>query len=168
MVKRANIRVLVLIFGFIMLVPCLESPAQDYPSDGRAARYYLGTEDELLIPINIWGYVRRPGQYMVPNNTDLISLISFAGGPSEGAKIKGVKIVRSNSRIGNRVWNVNVQKFLDSADGRYIPVLKPGDTVVVKGSAFSKIRNFFSFMASFAIFAQMIYWVVYTQRLLQD
>ena len=168
MVKRANIRFLVLIFGFIMLVPCFTIQAQDYPSDSRAARYYLGAEDELLIPINIWGFVRRPGQYMVPNNTDLISLISFAGGPSEGARIKGVKIVRSNSRIGNRVWKVNVQKFLDSADGRYIPILKPGDTVVVKGSAFSKIRNFFSFMASFAVFAQLIYWIVYTQRLLEN
>lgn len=166
--KNAHIRFLVLVIALIILVPGFTARAQDVPLGNRAARYYLGSEDELLIPINIWGYVRNPGQYMVPNNTDLISLISFAGGPAEGARIKGVKIVRSDTRLGSRVWNVNVQKYLDTADGKFVPILKPGDTVVVKGSAFSKIRNFFSFMASFAIFAQMIYWVVYTQRLLKD
>ena len=55
-----------------------------------AAQYYLGENDEILVPVNIWGFVRLPGQYFVPNNTDLISLLSFAGGPTEDAKISNI------------------------------------------------------------------------------
>ncbi|MEK7728579.1 MAG: SLBB domain-containing protein [candidate division KSB1 bacterium] len=62
----------------------------------RGAQYFLGDEDELLMRVNIWGFVRKPGQYMVPTDTDLISLISFAGGPVEQAKVKAIKIVRIN------------------------------------------------------------------------
>ncbi len=61
----------------------------------RGAQYFLGEEDELLMRVNIWGFVRKPGQYMVPTDTDLISLISFAGGPVEQAKVKAIKIVRT-------------------------------------------------------------------------
>lgn len=71
-----------------------EQPDLDRP---RAAQYYLGEQDELLIKVNIWGLVRRPGQYMVPKDTDLISLISFAGGPLDQAKMKKVKIIRSSA-----------------------------------------------------------------------
>ena len=75
----------------------LAQPAAESASDSpRGARYYLGDQDELLMKVNIWGYVRKPGQYMVPPDTDLISLMSFAGGPIEGAKIKSIKLIRSN------------------------------------------------------------------------
>ena len=62
----------------------------------RGAQYFLGDQDELLMRVNIWGFVRKPGQYMVPTDTDLISLISFAGGPAEQAKVKAIKVVRTN------------------------------------------------------------------------
>lgn len=65
------------------------------PTPYRGAQYFLGEKDELLMRVNIWGFVRKPGQYMVPTDTDLISLMSFAGGPVEEAKIKSIKIVRA-------------------------------------------------------------------------
>ena len=139
-----------------------------YQMRNRAAQYYLGTEDELLVPVNIWGFVQRPGQYMVPNNTDLISLLSFAGGPVDGAKISNVKIVRSDPNFGERVWKVNVKKYLKTGEDRLIPVLKPGDTVVVKGTTYHWLRNFFSFLASFSVFVQMFYWIIVAQQQLKD
>lgn len=66
------------------------------PASYRGAQYFLGAADELIMRVNIWGFVRKPGQYMVPTDTDLISLMSFAGGPIEQAKIKSIKIVRTN------------------------------------------------------------------------
>jgi hypothetical protein len=71
-----------------------ESPGSAIPH--RGAQYFLGEADELLMRVNIWGFVRKPGQYMVPTDTDLISLMSFAGGPVEQAKIKSIRIVRTN------------------------------------------------------------------------
>jgi SLBB domain len=89
-----------LLTALSLFFPALVS-AQDEgePPDlgrSRAAQYYLGDQDELLIKVNIWGFVRRPGQYMVPKDTDLISLISFAGGPLDQAKMKKIKIIRSS------------------------------------------------------------------------
>jgi hypothetical protein len=90
---------LLLLTAFSLFFPALVS-AQDegeQPDLGRsrAAQYYLGDQDELLIKVNIWGLVRRPGQYMVPKDTDLISLISFAGGPLDQARMKKIKVIRS-------------------------------------------------------------------------
>lgn len=132
----------------------------------RAAQYYLGSEDELLVPVNVWGFVERPGQYMVPNNTDLISLLSFAGGPKENARISSVRIVRSDTRLGNIVWNINVKKYLNTADEQMIPMLRPGDTVIVKGTTLHWVMRFFSFIGQLAVFAQIFYLVAIGQEYL--
>ncbi|MGH7600898.1 MAG: SLBB domain-containing protein, partial [bacterium] len=81
---------------FPALVSAQDEGEQPDLGRSRAAQYYLGEQDELLIKVNIWGLVRRPGQYMVPKDTDLISLISFAGGPVEQARMKKIKIIRSS------------------------------------------------------------------------
>ena len=92
-----------LLTGFFFLFPAFafsQDEGNQPDSDGdraRGAQYFLGEQDELLIKVNIWGFVRKPGQYMVPKDTDLISLISFAGGPLEQAKIKRVRIIRAVS-----------------------------------------------------------------------
>jgi len=163
MTKKAGNSLFLLVLFYFLMMSVFSAQAQEFPTRNRAAQYYLGTEDELLIPINIWGFVQKPGQYMVPNNTDLISLMSFAGGPTNGANTSGIQIVRSDPRYGNRVWKVNVKKYLETADDKLVPLLKPGDTVIVKGTAFNKVKSFFSFLTSFAIFAQMLYWIVIVQ-----
>lgn len=125
----------------------------------RASQYYLGREDELLIPVNVWGFVKNPGQYMVPNNTDLIALLSYAGGPNENAKISTIKIVRNDPKRGNQVWKVDVKKYLDTADSRLIPPLKPGDTIIVKGTTFYWVSKFFEFMSRLVVFFQVYYFI---------
>jgi hypothetical protein len=67
----------------------------------RAALYYLGEQDELLIKVNIWGFVQKPGQYMVPSGTDLISLISYAGGPREQANLSRIKVIRNQALLAS-------------------------------------------------------------------
>ena len=64
-----------------------------FPSGDQPARYRVGPQDQILMPINIWGFVNRPGQYMVPYDTDLISVLSYAGGPQEDANIKSVTLM---------------------------------------------------------------------------
>ena len=134
-------------------------------STDRAAQYYLGSQDELLIPVNIWGFVRKPGQYMIPNNTDLISLLSFAGGPTEYAKISNIRIIRNNPLAKSEVMKVNVKKFLET--GQYnniIPALKPGDTIIVKGTTFHWINRFFSFISSLTFLVQIYYLITLAEQ----
>jgi hypothetical protein len=116
----------------------------------RASQYYLGAKDEILIKINIWGYVQKPGQYLVPRHTDLISLISFAGGPKEGANLSAVRIIHEGSDYsGNNgqkdkapIVSVNVKNYLESGESRLIPTLQAGDTVLITQTFGNKFRNF--------------------------
>ena len=59
-----------------------------------ATQYYLarGTENQLLMKVNVWGAVANPGSQFVPDQTDLIGLLSAAGGPLENAKHKKIEI----------------------------------------------------------------------------
>jgi polysaccharide export outer membrane protein len=101
--------------AFSLFIPSFVSAQQEEEQrDGdsnRGAQYFLGEQDELLIKVNIWGFVRKPGQYLVPKNTDLISLISFAGGPLEQAKIKKVKIIRDGETASSNTPSSSNGRF---------------------------------------------------------
>jgi len=105
-------------------------------ASNRGAQYFLGAQDELLFKVNIWGFVRKPGQYMVPKDTDLISLISFAGGPLEQAKIKRVKIIRVAEsaahnvapQSGNSRFNQNEPMLASRSNGASLN--KPSPQVI--------------------------------------
>jgi polysaccharide biosynthesis/export protein len=127
------------------------------PAADRAAQYYLGSSDELLIPVNIWGFVMKPGQYMVPDNTDLVALLSFAGGPTEEARLTHIRIIRSDPKLGNVVYKIDVKRYIETADERLIPNLRPGDTVIVSGTTFHWINRFFEFVSRLAMLAQIYY-----------
>jgi len=99
-----------ILLGILLSSPFISQPGFGQSRDSesssnyknRAALYYLGEQDELLIKVNIWGFVQKPGQYMVPSGTDLISLISFAGGPREQANLKRIKIIRNQALLAAR------------------------------------------------------------------
>ena len=125
----------------------------------NASQYYLGSQDQVLMPVNVWGFVGKPGQYMVPYGTDLISLLSYAGGPNENAKIKNVKVVRvpgnsDGNNDNNEVIEVNIKDYTKSALSQANPVLKPGDTIVVKASTVYRINKIFDFAWRIAVIVQ--------------
>ena len=107
-----------------------------------------GTE-QLKIRTYIWGQVRNPGLYIVPDDTDLLTLISSAGGPTENAKLSKIRIIRSTIE-GEKVINVDLKEYLETGQTELIPILRPGDTVIVSGStyyAFTKAVNWLSQIA---------------------
>lgn len=107
-----------------------------------------GTE-QLKIRTYIWGQVRNPGLYIVPDDTDLLTLISSAGGPTENAKLSKIRIIRSTME-GEKVISVDLKEYLETGQAELIPILKPGDTVIVSGStyyAFTKAVNWLSQIA---------------------
>jgi len=126
-------------------------------AEARSPQYYLslGDEDELTIKIFIWGQVGLPGVYEVPDGTDLIAALSLAGGPTDHAKLSEVKIIRSNETT-SEVIKVNVKKYMETGDIATIPLLKPGDTVVVSGTVFRMFSRFSTFISQLAIVAHVI------------
>ncbi|MFQ5707295.1 MAG: SLBB domain-containing protein [bacterium] len=176
---RASILGLVLLFCTPVILMSQESTkdvtyprryylgSQANPKDDvrpkTGAQYYLGSADELLMKVNIWGFVRNPGQYLVPTDTDLISLISFSGGPIEDAKMKNIKVIRAGGHDGHgknvKVIKVNVEQYINTGDESLIPALLPDDTIVVSGSTIHFIGKFFDFAAKLAVIAQIYFWV---------
>ncbi len=138
--------------------------AQEIPEQLRerlgASRYFLGREDELLIPVNILGYVNKPGQYMVPNETDLISLVAFAGGFREDAKLDKLKILRGIAKNGQpNSLQVDLKKYFNSGDRRLIPRLMPDDTIIVSGSRTVTVKNTLDFVAKLSVLVQIYFYL---------
>jgi len=96
----------------------------------RPAQYILGGDDILLVTVNLWGHVQRPGIYSIPSSYTLIDLMSSAGGPLKTARLTDVRIVRKNQEV----IQVSVEKFLKTGNIELLPLLQPGDTIIVAGS----------------------------------
>jgi hypothetical protein len=119
------------------------------PTSNASAYSFDGSRSNVVkLKINtyIWGQIYRPGLYIVPDDTDLLTLLSLAGGPKEDAKLSKIRIIRPTAE-GNRIIWINLKKYIETGDERLIPVLQPGDTVIVSGTvfyAFSRITDFLS------------------------
>jgi protein involved in polysaccharide export with SLBB domain len=144
--------IFILLLSFSISYAQMESDfgggGQYYPqTSDRPAQYILGSGDILLININLWGFVQRPGIYSIPSSYTLIDLISSAGGPRENSRLSEVRIVRKNQEV----IVVDVEEFLKTGDSGKLPVLQPGDTVVVPGSLTNIFLNIVAFMRDVAI-----------------
>lgn len=124
------------------------------PIAGQTPAYYIspGFESRLQITVHIWGEVHKPGLYVVPDNTDLVTLLSYAGGPTKNAKLDSVKLVRTDADAED-VMEISVQDYISNARQDATLQLTPGDTVVVPGSVWYAMSRFFGFMTQVAIVA---------------
>lgn len=86
----------------------------------------------VLMKVNLWGGVNRPGIHHVPVKTDLMSLMSYAGGPTHRANLDDVTIKRD---MGNKqeVIEVDVEELLTGASHHHVE-LAPNDIIVVPES----------------------------------
>jgi hypothetical protein len=84
---------------FCLLKGATSSMAQDTT---KSSEYILGTEEKLEMIVHIWGEVKSPGEYRVPYDTNVLELISKAGGPSAYANLSKVRLTRESEQ-----WHLN-------------------------------------------------------------
>lgn len=130
---------------------------------GQASQYYIGATNELLIRVNIWGRVLRPGQYFIPSTTDLITLISVAGGPEPRSRLDNVRIVR-NRENGPEIIIANIKKYLKTGDKRLIPKLEPEDTIILSGSGWQLLADVASVVSQLTMVAYVYYFFFVAER----
>ena len=108
----------------------------------QAASYYmhLGDMGELQVKVSIWGEVRAPGLYSIPERTDLTTLLSLAGGPSDDANLSQVKVVHAFPEPSVSI--VDLRDYFESGSPEGIPIMKPGDMVRVKKTAWARVKTF--------------------------
>ncbi|MCJ7578313.1 MAG: SLBB domain-containing protein [candidate division Zixibacteria bacterium] len=121
-----------------------------------ASQYYLekGMENKLMMSVNVWGAVEKPGAQYVPDGSDLISVLSAAGGPVAGAKLSQVRLVRNfDGEKFNLVIDVN--RCLKKGEMGKVPEIKPGDTVIVPKSRAS-FGKFITVIYNAAVIASVV------------
>jgi hypothetical protein len=92
-------------FLFLVLTATIVNPLHAQPQDtSKTSEYLLGSEERLEMVVAIWGEVKLPGKYRVPYDTNVVELISIAGGPTPNAKLSRVQITGKASQ-----WATNTE-----------------------------------------------------------
>lgn len=80
--------------------------------------------------VKVIGAVNKPGFFDVPEKTNIFELIYLAGGPTERGDLSRIR--RFSQQNGKTVDEViNVQAFLDKGEMDKMPVISPGDVVMI-------------------------------------
>ncbi len=168
LVKATRVCFILLFF----LHPSINSSAQVLQKDPD--KYFIGDSEKLEIIVHVWGQVRTPGRYVVEDGTDILELISLAGGPTQYSNLAKVKLTRGEyfskdtvERIASDSSHsvvqvdqnsiVNLEKYLDDNEG-HVPVLGPGDVVRVPKNSWFGFEAVVRIVAQLAIVAQVYYW----------
>ncbi|MEO5618476.1 MAG: polysaccharide biosynthesis/export family protein [Candidatus Eisenbacteria bacterium] len=80
--------------------------------------------------VYVVGAVGRPGRFGFQTMPGLVDLISQAGGALTGADLSRVQVIRKEGEA-RRVLTADVSTALRDGIGTDLPVLRPGDTVVL-------------------------------------
>lgn len=104
------------------------------------------------IKVSVWGFVKFPGKYVIPVYSKINDLISYAGGPTDEARLEEMRIVRTDSSNGNqRIFNLNYNDFLMDTkitSDNSIQSLKAGDILLVSGSPRFYLRDYLGIILS--------------------
>jgi len=168
------------LFFFLYIFSSICFSQQEF---SRKDQYQIGPDERLLITVHIWGEVRQPGEYLVPDDTDILELISKAGGPTGFSNLRNVKITRGLTESVNtkqfsmniaitdstrnlhsnenkkQVIKVDLKKLLDSEKNLRTPsILKPGDVVRVGRNTWFAWQSALRVVSQLAIIVQAWYW----------
>jgi len=142
--------VVIIILAGVLTLLAQESQNSTF-NPGSVYQYPGSGNEQLMINTYIWGQVRSPGLYQIPDNTDLLTLISSAGGPTDNAKLSKIKIIRPTAQ-GEKIIFVNLQEYMKTGDMTLIPIMQPGDTVFVAGTAFYAVERVAGFLGTLITF----------------
>jgi hypothetical protein len=96
-------------------------------------RFFTDERGTILMNVNVWGHVNKPGRHIVFDGIDIATLLSIVGGPKKGAKLNKVKIFREvpddNSQM---VYTINIANFIKTGDRSEFIKIMPNDTFVIE------------------------------------
>ncbi len=154
-------KILPLIVFLLILLFCI--PAKNYAQTeqiglateqirGASVNYYYAKPGDLTITVSIWGFVQKPGLYEIASSTNLVHVISLAGGPANYAKMDKIKIIRLKKE-NNETKKVEVIVDLDELKSLSKDDLElhPGDTILVDHTGWFTVKDVFSITSSVAV-----------------
>lgn len=119
---------------------------------------------KLMIDVHAWGEVTHPGVYRVPLGTNVLELISQAGGPTEYSNLSRIKLNHWRPGGSTRVETVDLPHYLDSKTGTPIPVLGPGDVVTIPRNFRHAWENTIKLVGDIVTIATLFYLISQTKK----
>lgn len=146
-------RLLTLLTFILILVAGHVSAQDEYVRVGTPPRVfhqngaYFDYSDPLKvnIQVSVWGYVRLPGKYLIPINSTLKDIISFAGGPTPDALLQDIRIIRANADSTQDVFSFDYNEVMyeEKVTKRVgDPEVRPGDLIVLPGEPRFYFRDY--------------------------
>lgn len=114
----------------------------------RAGLYDFSDEGAVNIKVSVWGYVSRPGKYIVPDYTTVSDLLSYSGGPNQNAVMDDMRIYRTLENgteemikftYDDIMWGEKIE-----VKNRIVPKLEPSDVLIIPGSPRMFFRDWFT------------------------
>lgn len=136
-------------------------------NNGGSAYYDMSLGAGLTIPVNLWGFVRNPGRYVVSSSTTLVQLISYGGGPTDFARLTDVRIIHDrkvDSTLREAIVLCNLEQFQRTGDVSQNPILYPGDTIIVPGNAISSFQTTLGVIRDIALVVQVAATIILLAR----
>ncbi len=106
------------------------SLSQEIQAGGAGSEFVSGNyPGAILMPVNLWGSVGKPGIHHIPTHTDLVTLLSLAGGPGNDAQLDNITIKR---RAGGeeKIFKVDGDDLLTKANV-HSPILEANDIIII-------------------------------------
>jgi len=117
----------------------------------QGAVYDYSDPQSVNIKVAVWGNVKFPGRYIVPDYTNVKDLLSYAGGPTENALLEDLRIYRTKEdstqefislNYNDLLWSKNPKKVSDAVQ------IKAGDVLLAPGEPRWFTRDYLSISLS--------------------
>ena len=142
---------------------------QFYLNGDPSALPMLQDEDTIVVPgnplatsVKVLGAVENPGSYQLAFQTSLLDALFLAGGPTDEANLKKIKVVSMTGEKAREV-SINVKELLAANALRSIPMVMPGDVVYIPEKKLSW-GKFFSIARDVSTLVSMYYLIYITKE----
>ena len=150
----------------ILCIPALSLSQVDRQKVGndilgtqQGGYYNYGDKDKVNIEVNIWGFVRYPGKYLIPKGSTVMDLISYSGGPVTESKLEDIRLFRPRNdslHTKDKLINLDYNDLLWEAPqtdrerfkNKINLTLEPGDVLIFTGEPRYFARDNVNFILS--------------------
>lgn len=114
--------------------------------------YDYSDPSSVNMRVAVWGFMRYPGRYIVPVNTTVADLLSYAGGPTDDANLEDIRLYRVLQDSTQMMMKIDYNDLLWeprlTRTKKYVPELKGGDILLIPGAPRLYFKDWFSITLS--------------------
>ncbi len=97
--KKLLLSLIILATSLLLFAQTANSASTTSSSSAYSYEGSRSGVEKLKMNVYILGRVSKPGLYLVPDDTDFLTLLALAGGPLEDAKLSRITITRKGSPV---------------------------------------------------------------------